>query len=197
MKGIISQWHDNKGYGFIKPDHSPQQQYFFHVSDVDGSRHAIALNAQVSFELDASNEKVAAKNVRLINSTLAVRAFYQMAIYGGLPLLALSSWYWIEPLIFGGYLLMSLLTFIAYWFDKSKAESGLWRTPEYKLHLMELLGGWPGALAAQRVFRHKIRKISYQLMLWLIISVHLGAAVDTFIFGGHYTIALLKFFPLS
>lgn len=42
------------------------------------------------------------------------------------------------------------------------AERGRWRTPENTLHVAELLGGWPGALVAQQLFRHKTRKISYQ-----------------------------------
>jgi hypothetical protein len=41
-----------------------------------------------------------------------------------------------------------------------------WRTPEKVLHASELLGGWPGALLAQQLFRHKTRKVSYQLVFW-------------------------------
>jgi uncharacterized membrane protein YsdA (DUF1294 family) len=47
--------------------------------------------------------------------------------------------------------------------------------PESTLHLMELLGGWPGALAGQRVFRHKSRKRSYRITLWLIVVLHVLA----------------------
>ena len=47
-----------------------------------------------------------------------------------------------------------------------------WRTPESTLHLLELLGGWPGGLVAQQVFRHKTRKFSYQLTFWCIVGLH-------------------------
>jgi uncharacterized membrane protein YsdA (DUF1294 family) len=74
------------------------------------------------------------------------------------------------------YGLMSLICFIAYYRDKQFAIQGLQRTPEARLHLYELLGGWPGGLLAQRLIRHKNRKLSYQLMFWLIVLLHLSLA---------------------
>ncbi|MGV8333982.1 DUF1294 domain-containing protein, partial [Pseudomonas aeruginosa] len=62
------------------------------------------------------------------------------------------------------YPLASLLAFALYWQDKRSAARGDWRTPEVRLHLFELLGGWPGALFAQQVFRHKV--LLHQLF-WL------------------------------
>src|SRR3990167_8018341 len=44
------------------------------------------------------------------------------------------------------YGLMSLICFIAYYRDKQFAIQSLQRTPEARLHLYELLGGWPGVL---------------------------------------------------
>lgn len=70
------------------------------------------------------------------------------------------------------YPLMSVLAFGLYWHDKRSAQRSGWRTPEARLHLAELLGGWPGALIAQQVFRHKTRKLSFQLMFWLIVLAH-------------------------
>ncbi|MFP5337796.1 MAG: DUF1294 domain-containing protein, partial [Gammaproteobacteria bacterium] len=53
------------------------------------------------------------------------------------------------------YAVASLLTFVLYWRDKHSALKDRWRTPETTLHFFELAGGWPGALVAQQVFRHK------------------------------------------
>ncbi len=78
-------------------------------------------------------------------------------------------------LIAAAYLLMSLATFWAFARDKRAARRGRPRTPERVLHTLELLGGWPGALAAQRLLRHKSRKHSYRLVLALIIGAHLIA----------------------
>ena len=34
-------------------------------------------------------------------------------------------------------------------------------TPERTLHLLALLGGWPGAILARRRFRHKTMKVPF------------------------------------
>ena len=71
-----------------------------------------------------------------------------------------------------GYLAMSAVAFGAYWLDKSRAMRGERRIPEVTLHAIELLGGWPGAWAAQRAFRHKWRKTSYMVVFWGIGAMH-------------------------
>jgi uncharacterized membrane protein YsdA (DUF1294 family) len=75
-------------------------------------------------------------------------------------------------LVTGIYLLMSVVAFAMYWADKRRAGSGGWRISEATLHTIELLGGWPGALAAQRVLRHKWRKTSYMAVFWTIVAAH-------------------------
>ena len=78
----------------------------------------------------------------------------------------------LSQVVAGVYGATSLLAIYAYWWDKRQARLGLWRTPEATLHLIELCGGWPGALAAQRWFRHKNRKVSFQVTFWLIVAAH-------------------------
>ena len=68
----------------------------------------------------------------------------------------------------------SLVAFIAYGFDKRWARTGKRRVPEQTLHVMSLLGGWPGALAGQRLFRHKTQKLSFRIVFWLTVVMHLG-----------------------
>ncbi len=70
------------------------------------------------------------------------------------------------------YAVTSVITFLAYGLDKRAAVRGRGRTPEATLHLLELLGGFPGALAAQHVFLHKRAKRRYQVVFWLIVVLH-------------------------
>lgn len=72
------------------------------------------------------------------------------------------------------YAVASVITFFVYGADKRAARRGRWRTPEATLHLLELMGGFPGALVAQRVFRHKRGKVSYLIVFWLIVAVHIA-----------------------
>jgi uncharacterized membrane protein YsdA (DUF1294 family) len=75
------------------------------------------------------------------------------------------------------YLAASVCTFVVYALDKSAAQSGRWRTAESTLHLLALAGGWPGALMAQRVFRHKSRKPSFRAGFIVTVLVNCAALV--------------------
>jgi uncharacterized membrane protein YsdA (DUF1294 family) len=91
-----------------------------------------------------------------------------------------------HPSVLAVYALMSLLTVGLYWHDKRQAQGQGQRTPEKLLHGAELLGGWPGALIAQQLFRHKTRKVSYQLVFWLIVALHQAFWFDQVIFAGQH-----------
>ncbi|RON10168.1 hypothetical protein BK659_08775 [Pseudomonas brassicacearum] len=92
-------------------------------------------------------------------------------------------WRGISLIPLAAYAVVSLLTFLLYWSDKRKARADSWRTPENVLHAIELAGGWPGALLAQQVFRHKTRKVSYQLVFWIIVLLHQVFWIDQLYLG--------------
>ena len=68
----------------------------------------------------------------------------------------------------------SAISFVLYGWDKRQAKVKGWRVPEKNLHLLSLLGGWPGALAGQQVFRHKTQKQSFQLTYWFTVVANIG-----------------------
>jgi uncharacterized membrane protein YsdA (DUF1294 family) len=70
------------------------------------------------------------------------------------------------------YAILSGIAFLMYAFDKSAAEHGRRRVPENTLHAVALFGGWPGALLAQEVCRHKTRKAEFQVVFWLTVATH-------------------------
>ena len=74
------------------------------------------------------------------------------------------------------YIAGSVITFLAYARDKSAARNNRWRTPESTLHLLSLIGGWPGALVAQRVLRHKSSKQPFRTVFWGTVLLN-GAAL--------------------
>lgn len=81
--------------------------------------------------------------------------------------------------ILGIYIILSTLTFIIYALDKKAAQKGKWRTKESTLHLLSLLGGWPGALIAQRKLRHKSAKQPFKTILWITIICNCSLFVYT------------------
>ena len=76
--------------------------------------------------------------------------------------------------------LMSVLTYSVYALDKNAARRRRHRVAERTLHLLALLGGWPGALIAQRLLRHKTHKRRFLALFWLTALAHV-AAVTAFV----------------
>jgi uncharacterized membrane protein YsdA (DUF1294 family) len=74
--------------------------------------------------------------------------------------------------VLGLYLVLSAVTYAVYAGDKTAARNGRRRTRERTLHLLALAGGWPGALVAQRVHRHKTKKLSFRAGFWFTVVVN-------------------------
>lgn len=110
-----------------------------------------------------------------------------LLIVCALPLFgALSMWLSdISRVPLAAYGIVSVLAFFMYWADKRKARADAWRTPENILHALELAGGWPGALIAQQVFRHKTRKMSFQILFWVIVALHQAFWIDQIFLGSN------------
>jgi uncharacterized membrane protein YsdA (DUF1294 family) len=59
-------------------------------------------------------------------------------------------------------LVVNVITFLAFGWDKWMARRGSWRTPEARLLLLAFATGLAGAWTGMRVFRHKTRKTSFR-----------------------------------
>lgn len=81
----------------------------------------------------------------------------------------------LPALVPGLYLVASAVAFAAYARDKSAARNNQWRTRERTLQFLSLIGGWPGALAAQKLLRHKSAKPTFQVVFWIIVVLNCGA----------------------
>lgn len=71
-------------------------------------------------------------------------------------------------------LLINVVTFCVFGIDKMMAVSQSWRISEKMLWFLSLIGGSAGALLAMHTFRHKTKKVSFQLMMLLILAVQAG-----------------------
>ena len=88
------------------------------------------------------------------------------------------------------YLCMVVATsgasFVVYGFDKQRAAVGGRRVPERTLHLLAVVGGWPGALAGQRYFRHKTRKVPFLIVFWTLVVLHVAVVAAVAITVAQY-----------
>lgn len=94
-----------------------------------------------------------------------------------LAMLAVAALDRIPLALAGLYVVLSVVLFAAYGLDKAAARRGGWRASEASLHLMALAGGWPGALVAQHVFRHKTIKQPFQRIFWSTVFINCTALV--------------------
>ena len=71
-----------------------------------------------------------------------------------------------------GYGALGLVAFIAYGLDKDAAKRGAPRISESTLLMLGFAGGWPGALVAQQLFRHKTRKRTFRRAFWTTVLLN-------------------------
>lgn len=74
------------------------------------------------------------------------------------------------------YAVVSMLAYITYAIDKKAAINNRRRVSEKTLHLLGVVGGWPGAFLAQQRLRHKTQKTAFQVTFWLTVVVNLVCA---------------------
>jgi uncharacterized membrane protein YsdA (DUF1294 family)/cold shock CspA family protein len=185
QQGKITKWHDAKGFGFITPD-SGGKDVFVHIKAFQGRGGRPQNGAAVCYEVSQDEQgRLRAHNACLhkpgIGSGVQKRSGRLLALMASAVFLAaIAGLAWIKKipgLLLWIYLGMSILTLMFYALDKSAAQNGRWRTPEKNLHLLSLLGGWPGALYAQQLFRHKSSKRSFQVIFWMTMALNMAALV--------------------
>ena len=82
------------------------------------------------------------------------------------------------------YGVASMGSVIGYWIDKNAAIQKSWRISETVLLLLGLVGGWPGAILAQELFRHKTRKGTFRYLFWMTVAINMAAFVQINVLGG-------------
>lgn len=181
-QGKISSWKDEQGFGFIAQN-GGGPSVFFHIKAFTERGIRPAPGDLVTYELSVNDKgQPRAERVALVRER-STPARDTSGPGSGSPLLALGFFAVLgiavllgrlPPLALGLYAGASLAAFVAYGLDKSAARNGRWRTKESTLHLLALVGGWPGALLAQRVYRHKSKKREFQVVFWSTVLVNCG-----------------------
>ena len=184
--GTLSSWNDERGFGYIESTQGGEP-IFVHASAWPQGAGRPALNQTISFEVGLGPKGKRAKNVQLVRARPAGKPAEQArrAQWGGATLFAIPAFLllyvvmailWKTPLwVAGLYLAASTATFIAYAADKSAAARQSRRTPESTLHTLSLIGGWPGALLAQQLLRHKSTKQAFRQAFWATVLLNVIA----------------------
>jgi len=104
--------------------------------------------------------------VRIVGAVLVLLGALVVTLLGLAP-----AW------VLAAYLMLGLVSFGVYGFDKRAARRGDWRVSETALHGIDLICGIAGGLLGQAAFRHKTRKAPFVILTALIAIGHLAALV--------------------
>jgi uncharacterized membrane protein YsdA (DUF1294 family)/cold shock CspA family protein len=182
LNGNLKSWNDEKGFGFILPCLGGPE-VFVHISSFQNRSRRPKVGDLVVYEaVKGANGKIRASSVsfscdtmlytRVVPSErgLVVSLLIALIFLVAISILGLVGR--IPHILVLLYFAASFVAFLMYWHDKSSARKGRWRTQESTLLLCGLLGGWPGALIAQRLFRHKSSKVEFQVSFWITVTVN-------------------------
>jgi uncharacterized membrane protein YsdA (DUF1294 family)/cold shock CspA family protein len=175
QQGVLEDWNDDRGFGFITPA-AGGPRVFVHVSAFPRGRRPVN-GCEVTYaEVRDERSRSRASQVRYLATGRAGRAGAS-----GVPLaLATAALFFtllvgllvldeVPVVLVAAYGLFSAGAFVMYGADKTAAEQGRWRTAESTLHTIALVGGWPGALVARPVFRHKTTKQPFRTIFWVTV----------------------------
>jgi uncharacterized membrane protein YsdA (DUF1294 family)/cold shock CspA family protein len=175
QQGTLADWNDDRGFGSITPV-AGGPRVFVYVSAFPRGRRPAANDlvtygagrdqrnrlsaSDVLYVIPTRSVRTVTRGLRvaLVTSTLFFALLVGLVALGRAPVLLLAPYY-----------LFSVVGFAMYRVDKLAAERGAWRTSEASLHAIALLGGWPGALVARRVFRHKTSKQPFRTIFWVTV----------------------------
>jgi uncharacterized membrane protein YsdA (DUF1294 family)/cold shock CspA family protein len=178
--GVLKSWNDDRGFGFIS---SSGQTLFVHISAFASGSPRPQVGDAVTFDVASAdgrdraiNARGPARSLRAAPRSASVVPFLALIAFAALA--AAVAYFWGVPLWLAIlYAAASLVAFAVYRSDKVAAVRGNRRVPESTLLLLGLIGGWPGALVAQRSYRHKTIKARFQAAFWGTVALNIAAFV--------------------
>ncbi len=205
IKGKITTWNDEKGFGFITPS-TGGKRVFVHISSFSNRNWRPTENQSVTYILSADSKgrpraihallegdrvdkkyspQSTEKPYKVILAIICSTCFLTIV---ALTVISGKT----SPFILFFYIFISLFTFVIYAMDKSAAREKKWRTSEKTLHTLSMFGGWPGALIAQQKLNHKSRKQPFQLIFWA--TVLLNCCIFVYLLQPKKAISIQKVF---
>lgn len=181
-QGKITSWKDDQGFGFVTQNGGGDRA-FVHIKAFASRTRRPVEGDLITYEQSIDEKRrLRADNIRFVGDRTSSATPHKTSSFGPvfatlfcLVVIATVLRGRLPLAILGLYAAASCITFIAYAIDKSSAQNNRWRTQESTLHLFGLVGGWPGALLAQKLLRHKSKKEEFQTVYWVTVVINCGA----------------------
>lgn len=193
VRGRLINWSDERGFGFLAPE-GVGQDVFVHASAFTKEGRHIEIGCEYEFSVDIGKDgRPKAKRVTLVVEPKAKPSLSSQILQRGPRFLVIPAFLFIvlaievvqpvSPNWFVIYGVASVACFAGYGLDKQAANQKAWRVSETILLLIGLVGGWPGAIVAQEVFRHKTQKRSFRTLFWMSVAINMAAFVQINVFA--------------
>jgi len=184
FQGKVLNWNDEKAFGFVEPNGGGKRAFVHIKAFKPRSRRPVNGEVIVYELVQDNNNRYKAENIQFARDARKLKKRSQAkksSRFGGTfialfcAVLLTSTYIGKLPLIITSiYIVMSVITFATYAIDKSAAQNDRWRTKESTLHILSLVGGWPGAFVAQKKLRHKSNKKEFKRVYWVTIILNLS-----------------------
>ncbi len=185
--GVVKAWNPDRGFGFVERQGAPD--LFLHIKAFPRGAADPVVGDRVTFEVEVQPDgKLRAAQARPAEEAYVPPVRPTSPIIGTLAILAFASIYSLVEVYWGPvplwvlflYLGVSAITFGSYAIDKSAARLKQRRVAETTLILLGMLGGWPGAILAQQLLRHKTTKQSFRAVFWasVLLNVFVFVALN-------------------
>ena len=194
QEGHLSGWNEGRGFGFLKSVEGGPDAFAHIRAFAKDDRH-IEEGHLYSYMVETDQAgRLRAKDIRPVRPVIPGPSLLRKLVTRSPRLLVIPAFLFIaaavalstevSPAWFVVYGVASLACFIGYAIDKRAAEQKQWRVSETILLMVGLVGGWPGAILAQEMFRHKTKKLSFRTLFWMSVAINMAAFVQIAAFTG-------------
>lgn len=195
-RGRLVSWNDERGFGFIAPE-GGGQDVFVHASAFAKEGRHIEIGHTYEFDLEIGKDgRPKAKRITSMPVAVEVKAgpsLLSKVMQRGPRMLVIPAFLFIvlaiasvQPVSTNWFIIYgvaSVACFAGYGLDKLAASQKQWRVSETILLLIGLVGGWPGGILGQEVFRHKTQKKTFRTLFWMSVAINMAAFVQINVFA--------------
>ena len=187
-RGRLVNWNDERGFGFITPLEGGSDVFVHASAFVKEGRH-IEIGHEYEFDIEIGKDgRPKAKRIVTVVESKTRPSLLSAVLHRGPRFLVIPAFLFIVVAIAtvksvpASWLIVygvaSVACFAGYGLDKRAAHRKEWRVSETILLMVGLVGGWPGAIIGQEVFRHKTQKVAFRTLFWMSVAINMAAFIQ-------------------